>query len=261
MARTPEEKAALVFRGAELLPVLRDYYASHPPEVPIRWRLDRPTAFPDSRQALATGRLVSSDGVVHRWVAGKTATGWRLDWRALTGWSGLRWGDFLSKRPTVPTVMRVTARYDDCWVGDFRDSKRYLCLRLTGPDSSEPGWAFVERASPVAESIRRAAGLFGPRADPWEPAVIAAERRLRAALEPGADHGPSWRPVAAMPSFASPEPTGQRSDEFRLTLRLSFPADPASSLLPQMIVTAGEGPDWLDPAVDAAPNAPALSQN
>ncbi len=260
-AATPEEKAAFVCGGTDLLPAMRDYYATHPSESRLRRRIDGAVPVPGFGGALVSGRLLYDDAVVHRWIAEKSAAGWRLDWRALTGWSGMPWDDFLSRRPTQPPVLRVNARYDDCWIGGFRDSARYVCLRLTAPGSSEAAWAYAERSSPEAEAIRKAANLFGKNLDPWEPAVMVAERQLRATERPEPDASPNSRAQTEIPPYPRSPGTVQRSDEFRLTLRLAFPEDAGGSLLPQLRVIAVEGVDWLDPAAHPSQPRPALSQN
>lgn len=87
----------------------------------------------------------------------------RLDWRALTGWSGMSSDDFFS-RPMQPTVLRVNARYERlaCSGSAVIAIRPATCsLRLTAPGSSEAAWAYAERSSPEAEAIRKAANLFG----------------------------------------------------------------------------------------------------
>lgn len=237
-ARTPEEKAAFVRGGQAMLAAMKEYYATHPDEPAVRLFPAGLTVQDTAGPPMVTGRMLyTGDSLVRRWSVEKLSSGqYRLDWRALTGWSGVEWQKFVDRPPAAPAVVRVVAIFDDCWVGQFRDARRYLCLRVSDADNSAEAFAYAESDSVVATSIRHAARLQGCAASEPDPAVMAARESLSLRAGPG-------------PSLDSrPRPGQQSASEFRLTVTLAAVAAADGELLRQFRILEVVRPDWIDPA-------------
>ncbi len=106
-ARTPAEKTAFIRGGEAMLPTLTEYYATHPDEPAIRLFPAGLTVQDTEAPPMVSGRMLyTTDSVVRRWWVEKVGRDrYWLDWRALTGVSGIDWRKFVDHPPAAPTVI------------------------------------------------------------------------------------------------------------------------------------------------------------
>jgi hypothetical protein len=186
LAATPEEKAPLVRGGAALLPAMKAWYARHPDEPGGKYTPGTATAseWIGGREFTLFGGRNRLDIPVET-IAERSPEGIRLDWRCLTGAGDMEWEDWLRDRPQQSVTMRGFARTDEYYAGPFADKAKYLCVKVTDPDSAFTVWAYAERNGadgrhlseqlPVPENSIRVTGAFAfpPDSSGSIPQVLA----------------------------------------------------------------------------------------
>lgn len=159
-AETPEEKAAFVRGGDQLLPAMLKYYATHPDEPGT---VDDATGTPYQDES---GEFIMvnarAEGRAFHFMMESGGESPRIDWRSLTGEGDMPWDQWIQERPSTPVSQRVWASLDDYYTGEFADSSRYLCLKITSPDGSTTAWAYAERTTPEARGLQKVLGTAGP---------------------------------------------------------------------------------------------------
>jgi hypothetical protein len=73
--------------------------------------------------------------------------GLKIDWESWVGWSAMPWQDFLTKKPSSPTLFRVTLRKVDYYNFGFSDEGKWRSYRLDSPDGLHMLYGYVERGS------------------------------------------------------------------------------------------------------------------
>lgn len=223
-AETPEEKAAFVRGGARMIPAMQAYYARHPDEpADLKSASGRP--YQDEAGEFLFVQAVA--GEERRELMMESGPGGvQIDWRSLTGAGDMPWEEWLREKPVRPVTMRAKASLDDYYNGDFTDSAKYLCLKLTSPDGQATVWAYAERGPDQFRSLEK---VLGGSREEQEPAEEVAA--------PMGVLGQSDRP--SLPST-------------RLTATLSFPAQNSPTGLPQVqLISVSEG-GWIDRSPEAS---------
>ncbi len=212
-ATTPEEKARFIRGGEAMLPALRSYYSSHPDE-PASVEKASGAPYSDGGQEFLYVQA-TVDGTRTGFMVEKAGDEFRIDWRSLTGAGDMPWPSWLEQRPATPVALRVWASLDDYYSGEFADSSRFLCLKVTSPDGGQTAWAYLERNSPEAEGLVKVLGQ---------------------GIAPGANGGiPSAFAIASRPVRA----------RTRLLGTFAFPAASTGTLPQTRLVSLSEG-GWLD---------------
>ncbi len=102
-----------------------------------------------------------NSSVLHLWSAGATdATGHRryldivetpagpkVDFEAFAGSGDMSWQEFVTSRPSTPTLLRVRMLQDDFYNRTFIDRTRWACLRIHQPGRETPVFAYLDRTA------------------------------------------------------------------------------------------------------------------
>ncbi len=85
----------------------------------------------------------------------ETPEGVKIDWPSLSGSGEMSVEEFLQKKPTKPTLLRVAARRTDYLNFEFSDAKELQPLRLTEFPERNVLYGYVSVKSPFIEKARR----------------------------------------------------------------------------------------------------------
>lgn len=173
-AASVEEKAAMVRGGERMMEAMRGYYRVSPDE-PAAHTLASNVEFlqtPDGVMLQLRG--VMDRGIAFDVLVEGTPAGPKLDWRYLTGSGDLPWSQWLEERPAREVWLRCAAVPDDYYAGEFHDSAKWFCLRITDITRTHTVWAYAERNGPLrlpllslqrtASAVRLQCGLVFPEA-------------------------------------------------------------------------------------------------
>jgi hypothetical protein len=76
-----------------------------------------------------------------------------VDWPSFSGDGDMTLKDFLAKKPTEPTILRVAARRDDYYNFEYQDRTFVSCLRLTDYPETLCFYGYVLKSSPLYTKI------------------------------------------------------------------------------------------------------------
>lgn len=147
-AKTVEEKARYVRHPQRVLPLMRDYYATHPltPRPNARLSAQIPISiqtYPfniikatteDNKELTLLAEFSDDENLL-------------FDWESEVAYQKTSPGELLSLQPSSPEVVRVFAKPDNHYVHEFRDSSKYQSYQLTFRDSDDYLFGYVERDS------------------------------------------------------------------------------------------------------------------
>ena len=78
-----------------------------------------------------------------------------VDWPSLTGQGEMTIEEFLKKRPTQPTLLRVAAKRDDYYNFAYQESTKWICLRLTEFPEDHVFYGYTPVGQAAAEQLSR----------------------------------------------------------------------------------------------------------
>ena len=81
-----------------------------------------------------------------------------VDWPSYVGLSDMEWSQFVSTRPSTPSMFRVFVEPGDFYAADFADVTKLRCFKITTPEdlSEAPFYAYAERFSALDKSLETA---------------------------------------------------------------------------------------------------------
>lgn len=85
-----------------------------------------------------------------------------IDWESLTGYGGMSFQDFRSKRPDQPVTLRAYIRLFEYYNFEFSDSAKYLCMKLTSENGESSVYAYCERGTELARWLESDLSSTGP---------------------------------------------------------------------------------------------------
>jgi type II secretory pathway pseudopilin PulG len=151
--------------AAEILPLVRNQasfvkqieaYASKPGNLPIAKAgvLDIVYA---PEEAGKTGTLAmlffeNNEQHVQGLVLADTPEGLLVDWPSFSGEGDMSIAEFLEKKPTEPTLLRVAARLDDYYNFEYQNRDLVTCVRLTDYPETVYFYGYVLRSMPQLKS-------------------------------------------------------------------------------------------------------------
>ena len=145
-----------------MLPALRAYYNSHGNESALlSVKKETLNWVQVNGITVCYGLYEMSDGGLRQYAVELNSTACLLDWRSLTGWTGVDWLDYLERYPAGPHTVCVSAVPDTLYSGSYQDSAEWLCLRLEDVSRSRPAWAYVRRGSEAARALPPAFVMAG----------------------------------------------------------------------------------------------------
>ncbi len=80
--------------------------------------------------------------------------GLKVDWESWVGWSDLSWEEFLSSKPVVGHVFRVTLVPIEYYNFGFKDDLKWQSYRLDSPDGQNSIYGYVEKDSLLDRQVR-----------------------------------------------------------------------------------------------------------
>ncbi len=83
----------------------------------------------------------------------ETPQGLKIDWESWVGWAEISWEDFLTSKPVVGHVFRVTVSAVDYYNFGFADESKWHSYRLLSPDGEHSIYGYVEKGSGLEQQI------------------------------------------------------------------------------------------------------------
>ena len=154
-ATTLDEKIRFVRDPKRVRPMMERYYQSHPITPQEFSHIDAINfvSFWSKPFVLLTAELES--GKKHFLTLEQTGDHtFRVDWETDVYYLPVPWDEFIEKRPTTPTVMRLRVRPDEFYGFAFRDQSTYECFHLMTRDSPVAIFGYAKRGSPVWKDLR-----------------------------------------------------------------------------------------------------------
>jgi hypothetical protein len=156
-AKTIDEMVPWVRHPRRVRPQMEAWYRDHPlkPD-PFRQLVEfLPQNF-GGTGSFWTARVQLASGRFHAVYLEELPDGSvKIDWATSVGYQPMAWDDFATRRPAGDFDFRVTAQPDNLFSHEFADSERWLCFRLTAPNSEEFLYGYVERDRPLAQLLER----------------------------------------------------------------------------------------------------------
>lgn len=148
-ATTIEEKLEVARHPDRVAPFMRDFYSKHEMEplsgvtltsqytLPIESRsfVVLTGSFPDGNNRVYLAEVDNDRKVT-------------IDWESDVCYQPVDLTEFIERKETKPTDLRVFANPDNFYVYEFSDSEKYQCLKLTFRDSDEFLFGYIERDNP-----------------------------------------------------------------------------------------------------------------
>ncbi len=141
--------------AARVRPLLQAYYETQRNKDPISGALSHSDQYRIENQTLlALSYATSQPGNEVTAILFTEADGsFRLDWESYVGWGDMSFLDFKTQRPASPQLMRMNARYDDAYKGEFSDPAKYLCVELTSPDGLYTLHGYCDKNTALSTSL------------------------------------------------------------------------------------------------------------
>ncbi len=142
-----EEMAQVVRQSERVEPLMRDYYSRFPFEVDplVRTGDFNPITFEQRGDFWLISALRESGKVDHLILEG-TEMGAKVDWETHVVYQPIDWDQFTNERiGEFEGNFRVIARLDHHYSHEFRDSEKYLCLRLSAANSKKILFGYIPR--------------------------------------------------------------------------------------------------------------------
>ncbi|HEY8991744.1 MAG TPA: hypothetical protein VIM46_07190 [Luteolibacter sp.] len=154
-AKTIDEIVPWVRHPQRVRPLMEAWYRDHPlkPD-PFRHMAEfLPQNF-GGTGSFWTARVQLASGRFHAVYLEELPDGSvKIDWATCVGYQPMAWDDYAARRPAGDFDFRVTAQPDNLFSHEFADSERWLCFRLTAPNSEEFLYGYVERDRPLAQLL------------------------------------------------------------------------------------------------------------
>ena len=147
-AKTVPEMAQHVHDPRRVLPLMRDYYQTHPLDERELKELRKSRFHVASEREFIMSTAVFSDETSALWVFEKDDAGvMKLQWEVAVSYSEIDWDAFLSSKTTEPAKFRVTVEWTDYYNYQFSDEETYQSLLLRTPQSDTHVFGYIERDS------------------------------------------------------------------------------------------------------------------
>ncbi len=154
-AETWAGKLPCVYDAQHVEPLLRTYYETQRNKDPISGALVRTGRYRlDSREMLVLSYASSQPGNELAVIMLSGADGrYLLDWESYVGWGDMTFQDFKKQRPASPQLMRVHARSDEAYQGEFASPAQYVGIELVSPDGLYYLHGYCEKNSPTGLAL------------------------------------------------------------------------------------------------------------
>lgn len=158
-AATLEELATLIRKPEEIMPLVRDYYPNGSYQ-PVGSREI------DSRGSTQTsGRFISFSALLSDFSSQPIAVeiteeGPRVDWESWVGYCEIPWEEFLAKRITTPTLVRVRAIATPYYNFAFSSDSDWVCYQLSQNDAEPAVYGYAAAEAPFINQLPPSHGVM-----------------------------------------------------------------------------------------------------
>lgn len=151
-AKTVGEMLPLVRNPATAEARMRVFYPHDRIDAPGLAEFNSGKVFPVLGK-LALFSVRTSDLDVKPLAVVETPQGLKVDWESWAGWAEISWEKFLSSKPVVGHVFRVTLSPVEYYNFDYVDESKWQSYRLTSPDGEHSIYGYVEKGSALHQQI------------------------------------------------------------------------------------------------------------
>lgn len=147
-----DELAKWVRHPKRVRPLMESWYATHSLQRDPMVKMTEFVQLPfDDRGFFWRARVRTASGRAQEVYLEEQSDGSvKIGWETLVGYQPMPWDDYVRNRPTGSLDFRLTVQPDTFYSHEFADSSRWVCYRLTAPQSEEVAFGYVERTHPVA---------------------------------------------------------------------------------------------------------------
>jgi hypothetical protein len=147
-----DELAKWVRHPNRVRPLMEAWYATHPLQRDPMVKMTEFVQLPiDDRGSFWRARIRTVSGrAVEVYLEEQPDGSVKIGWETLVGYQPMAWDDYIRSRSTGSLDFRITAQPDTFYSHEFADSNRWVCYRLTAPQSEEVAYGYVERGHPAA---------------------------------------------------------------------------------------------------------------
>lgn len=166
-AATVDELVPLVRHPERVLPLVRRHHADVPlgPSGVRSIRMLQPVTI-DNRADFWVASVLLEDGATRNLVIEIDADrNPRIDWETCVFDQPMPWDRYAMERPPGTSMdFRVHAEQDEFFTHEFTDKTKWVCFRLTTPESGETLFGYAGAGGPVARELMEIIGNYGGRA-------------------------------------------------------------------------------------------------
>lgn len=147
-----EQRLPYVRESQRVEPLMRRYYETS--FAPTKsFSLEEPIR--DSSGNLVFKVTLQEDKSERYYYLIPTEEGYKVDWEASAGHSGMSWVDFNSKKPPFPVRFRAVGRLADFYADHYSNGLKWICVQLSAENGSSV-FAYAKRHSECGEKLSEA---------------------------------------------------------------------------------------------------------
>jgi hypothetical protein len=144
-----KEREPYVFGGAEMLPLMQDYYVMQKETDPDHTELKQKSRFLINEHEILYFSYASSRPTGLAEVAMRRGENGKflIDWESLNGVGEMSFAKFRELRPTKPVMLRAYVRIFEYYNYEFTDSDKFMCIKLLASNGVDSIYSYCERES------------------------------------------------------------------------------------------------------------------
>lgn len=157
-ANSVDAQARLVRHPERVTPLMRRYYANKPVFTGrVRTIKSLQPLTLENHGNFWMSMVVLSNSQTRHLILEIQASGEpRIDWETMVCDQPMKWDDFVAQRPSGRSLdFRVYVERDNLYSHEFKDTTRWVCFRLTAPESVETLFGYAPANSELAQTLTK----------------------------------------------------------------------------------------------------------
>lgn len=160
-APTLDELATFVREPETTMPLIREFYAEQP-YVPYGGKEIHRAAPTETDSNFVSFSVLLNDYSVRPIAVEMTDDGPKIDWPSWIGYCEIPWEEFLEKKITTPTLVRVNATKVSYYNFAFSSDEEWVSFRLWHPSSDETTYGYAKTDAPFLFDLPRDQNSLNP---------------------------------------------------------------------------------------------------